>query len=42
MFRACALAPVVTINGEVYGEATPDEIVAIIDQLAGGKEHGEN
>jgi NADH-quinone oxidoreductase subunit E len=39
---ACALAPVVTINGEVYGEATPDEIVAIIDQLAGGKEHGEN
>ncbi|NLG87565.1 MAG: NAD(P)H-dependent oxidoreductase subunit E [Firmicutes bacterium] len=39
---ACALAPVVTINGEVYGQATPEKIVAIIDELAGGKEHGEN
>ena len=32
---ACALAPVVTINGQVYGQATPDKIVAIIDKLAG-------
>lgn len=39
---ACALAPVVTINGQVYGQATPDKIVAIIDKLAGGTEHGKN
>jgi NADH-quinone oxidoreductase subunit E len=39
---ACALAPVVTINGDVYGETTPEKIVAIIDELAGGKEHDED
>ncbi|MDK2784940.1 MAG: iron-hydrogenase subunit gamma [Bacillota bacterium] len=34
---ACALAPVVTINGDVHGQATPEKIVALIDELAKGE-----
>lgn len=34
---ACALAPVVTINGKVHGQATPEAIVALIDELAKGE-----
>ena len=30
---ACAAAPVVTINGEVYGKMTPDAIHVILDTL---------
>ncbi len=30
---ACAAAPVVTINGEVYGKVTPDAIHVILDTL---------
>ena len=29
---ACGLAPVMTINGDVYGRLTPDQIPAIIDK----------
>ncbi|MDO4485443.1 MAG: NADH-quinone oxidoreductase subunit NuoE [Bacillota bacterium] len=29
---ACGLAPVVTINDEVYGKLTPDDVDAIIDK----------
>ncbi len=36
---ACAAAPVVTINGEVYGKVTPDAIVVIIDTL---EKRGDN
>ncbi|HHY92381.1 MAG TPA: NAD(P)H-dependent oxidoreductase subunit E [Firmicutes bacterium] len=34
---ACALAPVVTINGEVHGQATPEKIVALVDELLKGE-----
>lgn len=30
---ACALAPAVVIDGKVYGQVTPDEIVKAIDSL---------
>lgn len=39
---ACASAPVVTINGTVYGQATPEQIVSIIDDLARGEENAAN
>ena len=29
---ACGLAPVVTINDDVYGKLTPDDVDAIIDK----------
>ncbi|ACL68941.1 NADH-quinone oxidoreductase subunit NuoE [Halothermothrix orenii] len=32
---ACGLAPVVTINGKVYGKMTPEAIEVIIDELMG-------
>lgn len=32
---ACGLAPVVTINDEVYGKLTPDQVDAIIDKYEG-------
>jgi NADH:ubiquinone oxidoreductase subunit E len=28
----CGLAPVMTINGEVYGRLTPDNVAEIIDK----------
>ena len=36
---ACGLAPVMTINDEVYGKLTPEQIPAILDSYAdkGGK-----
>ncbi|NLJ33826.1 MAG: NAD(P)H-dependent oxidoreductase subunit E [Firmicutes bacterium] len=39
---ACALAPVVTINDKVYGQVTPDQMVALIDELAGGEKDGKD
>jgi len=30
---ACALAPVMMINGEVYGRLTPDEAVKVIQRI---------
>ena len=30
---ACGLAPVVVINEEVYGQMTPEKIVAVVDQI---------
>lgn len=32
---ACVVAPVVSINGELYGEMTPEKIVKLVDELAG-------
>ncbi|MFQ8988713.1 MAG: NAD(P)H-dependent oxidoreductase subunit E, partial [Intestinibacter sp.] len=28
---ACGLAPVVVVNGKVYGQATPDDVSKILD-----------
>ncbi len=30
---ACGLAPVVLMNEDVYGQATPDQMVTLVDQL---------
>lgn len=30
---ACGLAPVMVMNGEVYGQVTPERAVAIVDEL---------
>ena len=30
---ACALAPAVVVDGKVYGQVTPDEIVKVIDEI---------
>ena len=35
---ACGLAPVMTINGDVYGRLTPDQIPAIIDKYRKSRE----
>ena len=37
---ACGLAPVVTINGKVYGQMTPKKIVDVLDEIV-KKEKGE-
>lgn len=36
---ACVAAPVVSINGEIYAQMTPDKIVSIIDDLLRREEH---
>lgn len=36
---ACGLAPVVTINDQVYGQITPEAIDLIIDALEGGSQN---
>lgn len=36
---ACVVAPVVSINGEIYGQMTPDKIVSIINELSRREEH---
>lgn len=36
---ACVVAPVVSINGEIYGHMTPEKIVSIIDELSRREEH---
>lgn len=33
---ACGLAPVMTINGEVYGRITPDQVKGILDKYKEG------
>jgi len=35
---ACGIAPVMIVNGRVYGEVTPEAAVAIVDALASRKE----
>jgi NADH:ubiquinone oxidoreductase subunit E len=30
---ACALAPVMVVNGQVFGNMTPDRVVDILDEL---------
>ncbi len=37
---ACGLAPVVTVNDQVYSKMTPERMIQLLDQLA--KEDGEN
>lgn len=32
-FGSCALAPVIVINGKVYGKVTPDQALKILDTL---------
>lgn len=36
---ACALAPVMVVNGKVYGRVTPGDVKRIINEY-GGQEHG--
>ena len=36
---ACVVAPVVSINGEIHGQMTPDRIVNMIDELSRREEH---
>lgn len=31
MLGACGLAPVVTVNGKVYGKVKPDQVSEILD-----------
>ena len=33
---ACGLAPVVVVNGKMYGKVTPGDVVKIIDEYRGG------
>jgi NADH-quinone oxidoreductase E subunit len=33
-FGSCALAPVVVVNGKVYGNVTPDQALEILDNLS--------
>ncbi len=35
---ACGLAPVITINDDVYGRLTPDEVPGILDKYKSGTE----
>jgi NADH-quinone oxidoreductase subunit E len=30
---ACGLAPVMVVNGEVHGQVTPEQAIAIVDEL---------
>lgn len=41
---ACGLAPVVSVNGKVYGRVSPDDVEGIIEEylVKGGGHHGEN
>jgi len=36
---ACVVAPVVSINGEIYGQMTPDNVVSIINELIRREEY---
>ena len=38
---ACGLAPVMIINGKVYGQITPEAAVAIVNELANRKKEEE-
>lgn len=38
---ACGLAPVVLVNEEVHGQATPDEMLAIVDKLEAGEKENK-
>ena len=34
---ACGLAPVVQVNGKVYGRVTPQQVQGIVDEYAKGE-----
>ncbi len=38
---ACGLAPVFTVNGEVYGKATVQKLDQVLDELIANKDRGE-
>lgn len=38
---ACGLAPVVLMNDEVHGQATPEEILALVDRLEAAEKEGK-
>ena len=39
---ACGLAPVVTVNGDVHGELTPERAVELVDDIAAKEEAEAN